>query len=1007
MHCSGRPCLILSLFLGSFLSVAQPIVPQFETLDVENGLSQNSVYRIYQDKKGFMWFGTADGLNRYDGENIRVFKSVNPELATANSNFIRGWLCEDKQGRIWFANETGIYFFNPIKEQIEQAYDFLNETQSGFVYYNLLLLDRNENLWLTNPEKGVVRFSIHSKQFKVLDYPNTINENEFGAFPQPGASHIYLHFSTKPGVLRFNVYTEEYDWVFQEYSSVIVRSENKKLIISQDKKLFYYDSVHNELRNIPINSKSWISEALVDSLGRYWISTMGDGLQTYSTEQQRSIDYRHDLSRLKSLPSDITTCLFIDADQNLWIGMDGGGVSRLDLKPPRFNIFPLSQGDYPILKDYFIRCFYEDERGRIWFGTHLNGFVIFNPNDGSLKKYSQDNGSLPGNSVGSIFRDRDGRIWIGHDHGISLFDESRNQFKHVPIKLANTSYPINNQVTQIIQLRSGELMMTTFFGIYIIRPDGKGFYEGFNWKNFTSRTTGALQTTDGHVWVSSQVEGLFHVRPEDSLVIHGQKFFNRINIRSIHQDEQERDVLWLCTGAGLIQFNTRTTKYTRYNEEDGIPGGFVYGLIEDEQNNFWISTNSGLCYFDRKAGTFQTFTVKDGLQSNEFNRGAFYKGPSGSIYFGGIKGFNWFRSGAEKATSKPPKSGVISTLVNDVAVTNDSTFFFTRSLSLPHNRNDLLFEFAVFDYTRPEANKIQYMLEGWDKQWITTYQKSTRYSNLPHGNYIFRVRASNSASDWGDEDQVWVLIRAPFWNTNWFYTVVSLTLFGVIVGITRMIAQRKYEKKLQEIHKQRAVFEERERISKDIHDDLGTGLSKISILSELARQSKGVDAFTQRQLDKISISSHELIDNLSELIWSHNPANDSLRKLLWYIREHLSPIFDETDTTLTISLPDMKEDIDVPAEWRRNIYLVTKESLHNILKHAKASQASLTYSIVNSHLNIVIYDNGKGFDLNAKSSSGNGLANIHKRIADCGGTVYFESTPGHGTTIHIKVPINF
>jgi Y_Y_Y domain len=240
-------------------------------------------------------------------------------------------------------------------------------------------------------------------------------------------------------------------------------------------------------------------------------------------------------------------------------------------------------------------------------------------------------------------------------------------------------------------------------------------------------------------------------------------------MRSIHQDEQLPEILWLCSSAGLIRFDTRTNDYMFFNEENGYPVGFVYGLVEDDQHNFWLSTNSGLIYYDRKSETLQNFTVKDGLQSNEFNRGAFYKGSSRNIYFGGIKGFNWFRSGVEKATSKPPRSAIISTLVNDVAITNDSTYYSTRTISLPYYKNDLLFEFAVFDYTRPEANKVQFKLEGWDEHWISTNQKSTRYSNLPHGNYIFKVRTANSSSEWGEEDRVTISIQAPFWNTNWFY----------------------------------------------------------------------------------------------------------------------------------------------------------------------------------------------------------------------------------------------
>ncbi len=1001
--------ILLLLFLIT-TGNAQTIIPRFETLDVEDGLSQNSVYRIYQDKRGFMWFATADGLNRYDGENIRVFKSKNPTIAKANSNFIRGWLCEDRLGRIWYANETGIYFFNPIKEEIELAYDFLSETKYGFIYYNALFLDKNENLWIVNPVDGVVRFSIQTRQSKLFKFPESITQKGFVNLAHPAGDYLFLQHSSHPGNLRFNVYTEQYDWVFQEQPNVVARTSAQRLFVIQDRQLFEYDSTTRETQMISVDANNALSEVQVDSFSRIWTTSLGDGLRAYLPDQNRIFTYHHEVYNLKSLPSDITTCLFIDSDQNLWIGTDGGGVARIDLKPPRFNIFPLSQNDYPELNEYFIRSIFEGEDGRIWFGTFMKGLVVYDPVDGTIRKYSNipgDKNSLPDNSVGVIFRDREGNTWIGHNKGLSLFDEKKNQFRQVPVKIPGHVEGADNAVFQLQQLSNGELLMTSFNGPYIIKKDGDGFYHGMNWKNIAINVTGATEMPDGHMWLASQFEGLFHVRPADTIAWLSERFLNKINIRSLHQDEQEPAILWLCSGTGLVRFDTRTNAFKLYDEKHGIPGSYVYGLIEDDDHNFWLSTNSGLCFYNRKNDTFQNFTVKDGLQSNEFNTGAFHKGLSGNIYFGGLKGFNWFRTGAEQSSYQPPRAGIISTNVNDVPVINDSVFFNTRSLTLAHHRNDISFEFAVFNYTRPEANKIQYKLDGWDEQWISTYQKSVRYSNLPSGKYTFHVRASSNDREWGKEDAVTIFIQAPFWKTTWFYGSLILISIGAIIGATRLVAQRKFDKRLREIEKQRVVLEERERISKDIHDDLGSGLSKISILSELAKQSKGMDEFTQRQLNKISESSHELIDNLSELIWSHSPANDSLKKLLWYIREHLSPIFDGTNTNLIISIPELPEDKEVPAAWRRNIFLVTKESLHNVLKHAGATQSSLTFSIDHEKLKIVMADNGKGFDVTSRLTAGNGLRNIRKRIMDCGGEVQIESSHGSGTILHIEVPLNF
>lgn len=989
--------LVLILILPGF---SQTIAPRFETLDVENGLSQNSVYRIFQDRIGFIWFGTADGLNRYDGNTIRVFKYTAPSIAFANSNTVRGLLLEDQQGRIWYANETGIYFYNPVTEKIEQAYDFLTKQGSGFVYYSALALDEQGDFWLLDPGRGVIRFSIYTKLVETFKYPSSIRPGEYALDPQSGKRYFYLQVPNRNGVLRFDKNAHTYDWIFEDLPNVNVVAESTQLFVSKNESLFFYDSTNHRLEPIPIQTISTISYAQQDAFGRYWVATRGDGLHVI--DRGKPWVFRNDRSKLKTLPSNFVTRLFIDADQNLWIGMDGGGVSRLDLRPPRFNIFSLSDGD-PVMKDYFIRCFYEDDHGRIWFGTLQDGFFIFDPQNKRIKKYSSENG-LPGNSVGSIFRDRKGQVWIGYNQGISRFDEATGKFYPVPMEHAQYFNRDDNYVTQIIELPSGELLLSCYYGIYKIEQDKEGRYRCTNWKEFTSRAVGIIQTPDGHYWVASQVQGLYHVYPEEPRTLDTRVFFSRINLKSIHQDEQNPQLLWLSSGAGLIRFDTQTGSYKLYDEQAGIPGSFVYGLLEAADHNFWLSTNSGLCFFDRKNETFQHFTVADGLQSNEFNSGAFYKGPSGTLYFGGIKGFNWFSTGAERPTRTPPRSRVTSVQVNEVVVSHDSTFYFTRSLARPHHQNDYVFEFAVFNYTHPEANKVQYMLTGWDQNWITTDQKVARYSNLSPGSYHFKVRASTGNSAWGPEDQVSILIRSPFWRTAWFYGICSLIVLGMLGAGTRFIAHRKVEKKIRELEMQRAVWEERERISKDIHDDLGTGLSKISILSELAKQSKSADDFTQRQLEKISDSSHELIDNLGELIWSHNPANDSLMKLFWYIREHLSPVFDGTTTVLQLSLPDLTTDRSVPAAWRRNVFLAVKESLHNVLKHAQASRVELDFKVHDQHLHIYITDNGGGFDP-SRTTPGNGLINIRKRMADCGGSVSIESQLGAGTQIHLIVPL--
>lgn len=983
----------------------QPVNPRFETISVNEGLSQSSVYSILQDKKGFMWFGTGDGLNRFDGESIKIFKARN--IAIANSNIIRGRICEDAKGRIWYANETGIYHFNPVTERVDKSFDF-TVPNGDLIYYFAVLIDGYQTLWLLDPVKGPVKFSIPTGKPQLIPFPDDVSKTEFSYSVEPAGGFIFFHFSNRKGILRFEIATQKYDWVFTEFRNAKVKRGNKEMFLIREGGIDVIDSVTHAKHFIPLPERSDVRSVLRDTFGRVWIATNEKGIYCYFPESDRLINYSSDKSKLNPIPIDLTTSLFIDATNNLWVGTDGGGVARLDIKPPRFNIFPFDEGEYPYMKDFFTRCLYEDVDGRIWFGTLNNGFSILNPDNGQVKNFSKlshDVTNQQRNTVTAVFRDDRGVIWVGHNNGISIFNEQRNSFQEIQLNLPDYIDSSRNSFYHIIQLQGGDLLVGTYYGvIQISKRDDT--YKGIMKSDTSAMTITFLKEVQkDHIWLTSPIKGLIHLRFIDGGFVFMEKFFEGYDLRSLHVDERDSEILWVCSGAGLIKFNTSSHEYKIYNEEHGMLGSYIYGALEDANHNLWMSTNTGLCFFDRSTETFQNFTFKDGLQSNEFNTGAFYKGASGTLYFGGIKGFNWFKTGTEKFEGTPPKIALTSILVNHQAITKDTTFSSHKSLTLHHTENDLAFEMAVLNYTRPKANRIQYKLEGWENEWRTTFTKNVHYSNLPPGRYTFRVRGSNGGELWGEEESIPILIKAPIWKTNWFYAVMGVVLIGSIIGITRSIARRKLNLKLHELEKQHAVMHERERIRKDIHDDLGSGLSKIAILSELARQSGSQEEFSKRQLDKISESSRQLIDSLGELIWSNNPANDTLEKLFWYLREHLGAMFEESTISFSISLPEFIPDVQIQAEWRRNIFLIIKESLHNVLKHSEATEVKLIVDVKKGVLHVSVQDNGCGFDVEKKTATGNGLGNISNRVKDCEGRLNISSIPGNGTTVQFEAPI--
>lgn len=997
-------CWLLTCTLSLYgLVWAQPVTPRFETLSVNEGLSQSSVYSILQDRTGFMWFGTSDGLNRFDGETVKVFKAKNPPMSFANSNFIRGMICEDKRGRIWYANETGIYNYNPITEEVTKSFDLLPKAVDELADHVALLIDHTETLWLSVATKGLARYSISTGKFQLIPFPFPISDFDYSMY-EPAGNFIWITFPKLNGAIRFDVLTEKYERFFTEFRALSVKVAKGKLFLVEGNQIHIYDSTSQNITTLPFTAESDIRSVLQGSFDRIWIGTTSSGLYCYFPETGRFVSYRSDKSKSRGFPFDFTTSLVIDNRNNLWIGTDGAGVTRLDIKPPRFHSFPLNESDYGFMKDYFIRAIYEDGRGRIWFGTLHSGLIIFDPATNEIVNYSNHQSKtnrILHNTVSAIFRDDQGKMWITRGGEITIFDEHQKVFH--PITVQGGIQPDFN-FHQITQLPGGDLLAGGSLGVIRIKKYASGNYEGTHVVSIPYGVTHMMPTPSG-IWFTSPIHGLYYAEFEDEHFAVKKNFFSGIDIRSLRFDEQSHETLWVCTGAGLIRFNTLTEEYTLYNEDHGMLGSYVYGVLEDDHHNLWMSTNTGLSHLNRTTGLIKNFTFKDGLQSNEFNTGAFHKGSSGTLYFGGINGFNWFKTGAENYESPPPRVLVTSIQVNDKSISKHSALSATGQLELEHFTNDLTIDLAVLDFTRPEANSIRYRLEGWDNNWVVTFTKSVRYSNLPPGMYSFRVSASNGGDKWGDEEIISIFIKAPFWRTEFFYATLGVILVGGIIGVTRMVARKKLSKKLRELEKLHAVMQERERIRKDIHDDLGSGLSKIAILSELARQNTVQDDFTFRQLEKISESSRELIDNLGELIWSNNPANDNLPRLCWYLREHLGAMFDGTNMKFSVELPTFIPEVQVQADWRRNVFLIIKEALHNALKHANATEVVVLVDVKKNMLDVVIQDNGCGFPVEQMTASGNGLSNMNLRVGACQGKLNITSRPGMGTRVKLEVPV--
>lgn len=991
---------LFSVFLN-FESSSQTLIPRFESLGVNEGLPHSSVYSILQDKQGFMWFGTADGLCRYDGSRLLTFKYKAKHGQDVVNNFVKSKMLEDAKGNIWYSNQTGIYKWNIFSQSVEKVKPLSIKDYKGSIFLPQHI-DESGNIWFFNLLYGVCEFNIISNSFTIYPLPYTPEyKSIMPIYSQTDRKgNIWINIGDKKDpYLLFDIKIRKYSEQLKADPPHAIFFSEEGHILAYNEKLIYINEFTGTKTSIikTLNGKQiefFSYDGLRDNYGRLWMTARGNGLFYYDEKDNNFHKFHHQNSKLKSLPFDISTCLFIDRNENLWIGLDGGGVAKLDLKQPKFNLFPLSEGDYPILNDYFTKCFFEDGKSRIWFGTQNNGFNIYDPASGELKNFHHEKdrkNSLPGNMVGSIIQDREGNMWIGSSGGISIFNEDNESFKTIEIRdLPPISPLLNNLIYKIIQLADGDFLAATIEGIVRFGKNEFGEFEGIYFKEnpyFRSVTTDVVEMPDKSIFATLPGIGLFYFEANGKAYTLKSKFFEGVDIRSLRKDEQDVSYLWLGTGKGLIHFNILSKEHQLFDEKSGLANSYVYGSLEDTTGNLWISTNKGLSNYIKAESKFHNYSFEDGLQSNEFNTQALYKSKGGNFYFGGIKGFNWFKAEQQKVKQMAPVAALTGVEINGFSFQNDSSFGARRSITVPYFKNDFNFEFAALDYTRPEANNILYILDGWDSDWISSVDGTARYANLAPGNYTLKLKVSNASGMWSSEEHFNIVIGYPFWQRAWFMIMIAVFLITAVILITQQLSRQKAQRKLRLLEKQIAVNAERNRISADMHDEIGIGITHIALLSEIiqARQKEGDEL--QKDIKTISISARKLVQTMSEIIWALNPQNDTLENLLAYIREQSRQYFDAMNVEFTICFPDEVPDIKLSNEQRRNLYLVTREALNNAMKHSKARSINLKMEIDRKRFCFSVTDDGIGFNSPVVKAGNNGILNMKKRMNEIGGSI--------------------
>jgi len=445
--------------------------------------------------------------------------------------------------------------------------------------------------------------------------------------------------------------------------------------------------------------------------------------------------------------------------------------------------------------------------------------------------------------------------------------------------------------------------------------------------------------------------------------------------------------LWIGTsGSGLIKFDLENWSIQSFSIAQGLSSSVVYGILSDKNSNLWLSTDDGIFLFNTKTERFTQFGIDDGVQSLEFSGGAYFEDEDGMMYFGGINGFNYFHPDSITVNQYVPPLVISSIKVMDSRVKGEP-----NELILSYNQNFVSFEFSALDFSIPKENKYSYILRGFQDTWMFTggANRTATYTNLPSGEFTFLVKGTNEDGIWNETPaSIKIIISPPFWQTWWFITLVILTVtfFIYFFGTMRVKSQLEIEKlKL--------------KIASDLHDNIGAGLTEISILSEVAERSGGNSgSVVKNDLRKISDTARLLVDSMSDIVWVVNPQRDSLHDLIVKLKDSYNEFFSTIGISFRVNNIEKNDDIKLPMEYKQNLLLMFKEAINNAIKHSGCKKLTLEAFYKNDMIEIILMDDGHGFNYN-DVKFGNGIKNMENRAKKLKGELNWKSEPGNGTTV--------
>ncbi len=1012
--------LILSVFFQNALP-AQPGSYSFLHYTTDQGLSNDNIRAICKDRQGFLWIGTVNGLNRFDGQSFKVFKNDPANPGSLRNSFVRD-ITLGPDGLLWLSTDGGLCILDPVGMEFENIILPENSDSMRNDAVTKVVFDSKGMAWTTGAA-GIYKIDPTSRDYQL--YPT--NPGFMGDFTTLMDHDDRIWLANNNRIYRFDCATQELKR-FNGLTPGASLEQAAPLSIEEDyagkiwvgtwfNGIWKYDPEQDDFFLFS-NKQTLCARLLPDASAPgklfFWVGGGENGLGIFHPVEKRFVNFKTDPRDPFTHNNYIATCFFKDPlNSDVWIGTETG----LEHHAPATLRF--GRAMLPIEKDMGQFSMVSgavqdktDSTGRTYFvAVWGNGVYKWDKEENEFTRFTPQNSPLHTNGIFTILQDRHGFIWMIGSYGASRYDPRTGAWRKWTDFFKKLKP--NTNVLSALEDRKGNLWLgLNGEGLYRYDASKENFeqvlfrkelLEKRGWLTIHQISADSL----GRLWLAAHTSGVIRFDPESGeakqFFFPGQTYPDVCNGIIAASNGKVyagfRDV--------IVEMDMDGKLLRRFTQQNGLKSSRTYFFVEDKSGCIWTNTEYLLHRLDPRTGTFSYFGKPDGLFSNTITDGLSIT-PNGEIFIGFQNAFNYFSPTFLRKNLTPPPVAITSIKVMNKerrpAFTNIKRLFNLQKsyqdalLTVRPGETLFTVEFAALNFNQPERNQYAYRLEGFDDDWNYTDRPIATYTNLDGGEYLLRLKAANNDGVWNETGATLRIRVIPPLVKRWYFrSLLVLLALGLLAGIWWY--RRTQRKRLEAF---------RERIARDLHDEMGSTLSSIRFFSEFARhQTGGGNQLVSSVLQRISDSASVLSESLQDIVWAMKIRNDQLEDLASRMTEFGLRMLEARNVQFKVQVQDGFSGRQLTPEQRRNVYLIFKEAVNNAAKYAEATEVELFLALKKGLLLVKISDNGQGFDpenFNAENG-GNGLQNMRQRAEEIGGKLDIVSKKGAGTSVELRVKV--